>query len=101
MRIIATASAIALSLLLGCSPEPIPTIPDPPVRVLPNPDSKTTPTNPNPNPTPILTKEQREELTKQLKANQKLLAILKKVEKQIKSQQRKADFFDFALSDDD
>jgi ribosome recycling factor len=100
MRIIAIA--LAVFLLLGCSPEPAPTFPGPPVKSLIslNPENPEKPENPRPAPTP-LTEDQRKELTKQLKANQKLLAILKNVEKQIKGKQRKADFFGFALSDDD
>jgi hypothetical protein len=86
---------IALSLfLVGCAPEPVPTIPDPPIK------SVKSDLTPDSNP-PTLTEEQREELTKQLKANKRLLIILEDVEKQIKSKQRKADFFGFALSDDD
>jgi len=48
-----------------------------------------------------LTKEQRERAEKALKANKRLLEILGTIEKDIKSKKDTADFFEFALSDDD
>ena len=48
-----------------------------------------------------LTKKQRKEAVKELKANEKLLEILTAIEKDIKKKKKTADFFDFALSDDD
>ena len=48
-----------------------------------------------------LTKVQREKAEKSLKANTRLLEILNTIEKDIKKKKKTADFFDFALSDDD
>jgi hypothetical protein len=48
-----------------------------------------------------LTKEQRKKAEKELKANKRLLEILATIEKDIKKKKGTADFFDFALSEDD
>jgi hypothetical protein len=48
-----------------------------------------------------ITEEQREKAEKELKANKRLLKILSTIEKDIKKKKKTADFFDFALSEDD
>ena len=48
-----------------------------------------------------LTDNERQEIVKKLKAYRKLLEILGDIEKEIHSKQKKADFFGFALSEDD
>ena len=49
----------------------------------------------------VLTKEQLKKAAKDLKANKRLLEILSQIEKDIKKKKSTADFFDFALSEDD
>ena len=48
-----------------------------------------------------LTKEERTLKEKELKARIKLLEILTQIEEDIKSKSKKAEFFDFALKDND
>jgi len=57
--------------------------------------------NAEPEPKIELTQEQRDEINKSIQSHKKLLEILTQIESDIKSKKNTADFFDFALDEND